>query len=158
MKTRESSRISDIIAEFKVLAEREAELAKAEIKPSAIRAALGGGMFGGAAIFGLQALLLFLIAMSLLVGWLYSQSGGLDVWPAMVLGFVTIMVLCLVIAGILALIGRAQLKRIRKPEATITEFKTTIATLTSAVKKKDSRTSSALDQLPSAEALPRRSA
>lgn len=114
----------------------QAELAKAELGPAAKNAAIGSGMFGTAGVFALHALWMLLLSAALAVGWLYVSVTGLGPWGSFTLGFLTVAVLSLLIAGLLALIGVRRFKRVKKPEATIAELQKTVAELQAALKKR----------------------
>jgi Putative Actinobacterial Holin-X, holin superfamily III len=98
---RASQQTSDLIRQ-------EMALARAEMTQKGKRAGLGGGMFGGSALFAiiaLQALAAAAIAaLALLVPWWAAclvVAGGL-----------------LLIAGVLALVGRTELHRVGSPTPT----------------------------------------
>ena len=83
------------------LARQEVALAKAELSLKAKRAGVGGGMFGGAAIFGLYAVgALVAAAIAALATAVATWAAALIV--AAVLG---------VVAGVLALQGRAKVQQ-----------------------------------------------
>ena len=103
-----SALVSDATSQVKDLVRSEIELAKAEVSGSAKKAGVGGGLLAGAAVFGLYALLFFFVFLGALL------SLWLQPWAAWLIVFVIL----LVIAGILALIGVANLKKIKAPEKT----------------------------------------
>ncbi len=111
----------------------ETELAKAEVVPAAKHAGIGSGLFAGAAAFLGHALWMLIIALALAIGWLLDSVTGLSTWGAFTLGFVITAVISIIIAAILALIGKSQIKKVRKPEATIAEAKATMSALADAV-------------------------
>jgi len=102
------------------------ELAKTQLKPSGKHAAIGGGAFGGAAGFAWMSLKFLAFGLVCFVSWLYSKT-GVSVLMALFLGFMTMFVLGLVFAGILALLGRGQFKRVTPPKAALAELKATIS-------------------------------
>lgn len=134
-----TSRLADITDGLKKLSSSQLELAKAEITPAVKHAAIGGGMFGGAGAFAMHALWMLLIGAALAVGLAFDQFTSLTTWPAFVLGFVTVGIASLLIAGILALLGRSQFRRVKKPEATIAELNATMQALTAAIKRDDQK-------------------
>lgn len=99
----------------------EIELAKTEILTGAQSAGKGVGMFVGAGLFGLYALGFLLTALA----W-GLVALGLSAW----LGFLIVAVLLLILAGILAAIGRSALKKANmRPQAAIDSTQKTIAAL-----------------------------
>jgi len=94
--------VKNITADVQQLVKGEIELAKAELVPSAKAAGKGAGLFSGAGVLGLYALGLLFIGLS----WLIGDALG-RIW----LGFLIMTAGLLVIAGILALIGKASLNK-----------------------------------------------
>lgn len=107
--------VKNLTDDIKVLVRGEVELAKAELTSSAKAAGAGAGMFGAAGYLALNAVSLLFIAGAL----------GLALLVGYPLGFVIMAVILLVIAAILALIGKSQVKKIKAPEETIAEAKAT---------------------------------
>ncbi len=112
--------VSDATRDLSALVKNEIALAKIELRDDAKAAAKGGAMFGAAAALGLLALILLsfaavygLVALGLAQGW----------------SFLIVAAVFLLVAGILALIGKKALTRIRPPERTITTTKETITVL-----------------------------
>lgn len=98
----------------------EIELAKAELKTEAKKAAVGGGMFGGAALFGLFAFLLLSFAAA------YALASAVDsTWA----GFLIIGGAYLLLAAILGLIGLKSVMKMGPPEATVRTAKETVSEL-----------------------------
>jgi uncharacterized membrane protein YqjE len=88
----------------------EIELAKAELTGSAKRAGIGGGLLAAAAAVVLVSIpFLFILIAEVLV--------ALGVWRW--LAYLIVWVFFLIIAVILALAGRSQLRKVRKPARTI---------------------------------------
>lgn len=101
--------ISDIAADLSTLVRQETELAKAELRQSATRAGKGAGMYGGAGLAGYFVLLFLSIALWWLIGhWL-----GLG-WSALI-----VAILWAVVAGVLASMGRTELKRVQGVPRTV---------------------------------------
>jgi uncharacterized membrane protein YqjE len=96
----------------------EIELAKAELSGSVKRAGIGGGMLAAAA-----AVLLFSVPFLFVVLAEVLVAIDLPRW----LSYLIVWVLFLLIAGVLALVGRSQLKKVRKPERTMETVKETAA-------------------------------
>ena len=96
----------------------EVELAKAELSGSVKRAGLGGGLLAGAGVVLLLSLpFLFVTLAELLV------EIGLVRW----LAYLIVWVFFLIVAVVLALLGRRSLKKVRKPERTMETVKDTAA-------------------------------
>ena len=96
----------------------EIELAKTELSGSAKRAGIGGGLLAGAGVILLVSVpFLFVVLAEILV------AIGLPRW----LSYLIVWVLFLLLAGVLALLGRRVLKKVRKPERTIETVKDTAA-------------------------------
>ncbi|MDG4801974.1 phage holin family protein [Micromonospora sp. WMMD980] len=95
-----SDLISRATEQLSTLVRDELALARAELIAKGRHAGLGGGLFGGAAVLGLYGLAL-LVVLAVVV---------LDLaWPLW-LAVLTVMVVVLVSAGVLALLGRRQLR------------------------------------------------
>jgi Putative Actinobacterial Holin-X, holin superfamily III len=92
--------LSDVSSDVSTLLRQEVELAKAEVRQSAARAGKGAGMLGGAGLAGHMVLLFVSIA----AWWGLGNSTGHG-WSALIVAGVW-----LVIAAVLALTGRAELK------------------------------------------------
>lgn len=94
---------SDLTQNVSTLMRQEVALAKAEATQAGVRAGKGVGMFVGAAVAGL----LFLVFLSVSAWWGLGQFLG-NQWSALVVAAVWVIV-----AVVLVLAGRAELKRIR---------------------------------------------
>jgi len=100
------------------LVRAEVELAKAELSDTVKRGGIGGGLLAAAGVIALFSVpFLFVVLAEGLV------AIGLWRW----LSYLIVWVLFLLIAGVLALVGRAQLKKVRKPERTLETVKDTAA-------------------------------
>ena len=106
--------IKDIRGDVQLLVTDQVELAKSELTPAAKNAGIGGGMFGAAGYFGINAATLIYIAAALGLAAL-----GLPYWAA----FLIVAGVLLLIAAILALIGYTRIKKIKPPERTIANGK-----------------------------------
>ena len=96
----------------------EIELAKTELSGTVKRAGVGGGMLAAAGVIALFSVpFLFVVLAEVLV------AVGLWRW----LAYLIVWLVFLLIAGVLALIGRAQLKKMSKPERTLKTAKDTAA-------------------------------
>lgn len=118
----EQESVGDLVREASIqlstLVRSEIELAKTELTASAKRAGISGALFGGAGAVVLFSLTFGLIALAegLHAVGLYRWLAYLTVW-----GFL------LLLAGAAALVGRLLIKRVNKPERTITTVKETAA-------------------------------
>lgn len=97
--------LGEVTRDLSTLMRQELELAKAELRESGTRAGKGAGMFGGAAVAG-HFVLLFL---SLALMW------GLAEIDALGLGWASVIVAVIwgIIAAILALRGKKEMKSIK---------------------------------------------
>lgn len=108
--------------DLSTLVHSEIELAKAEIRLDVRNAAKGGAMFGAAGFLGLLSLVLLSITIALFIAWL-----GLDAW----LAFLIVTVFYLLVAGVLALVGKKAVSKVGPPERTMRTSKDTVAFLKS---------------------------
>ena len=99
--------------DLSLLVSQEIALAKAEIKREATAAGKGAGLFGGAGFTGLFALLFLSVALAFAIG----KPTTLGV------GFLIVGLLYLVVAAVLALLGKKQVGRVGAPERTIATLK-----------------------------------
>lgn len=98
------------------LVRAEIELAKTELSTTVKRAGIGGGLLAAAGVILLFSVpFLFVVIAEVLV------AIGLPRW----LSYLIVWVLFLIIAAVLALIGRRQLKKMSKPERTLKTAKDT---------------------------------
>ena len=100
------------------LVHKEVELAKVEIKKDVAAAGKGAGLFGGAGLTGLFALLFLSLALAYGIGALGIGLG----W-----GFLIVGVLYLVAAAVLGLSGKKKISQVGPPERTIETVKDDIA-------------------------------
>jgi hypothetical protein len=87
------------------LVREEIALAKAEARQAATRLGSGAALLAGAAIAGVIGLMLLLTAVS----WAISEVFGLPVWA----GFGITTVIMLVLAGVLAMMGKRRMNAAR---------------------------------------------
>lgn len=92
--------VGDIAADLSTLVKQELALAKTELKDEATKAGKGAGMLAGAGVAGHIAL----ITLSVALGYLLSRVMDLDI------AFFLVTLLWLVIAAVLALMGKKELK------------------------------------------------
>lgn len=111
------------------------ELAKAEMIPAAKAAGIGSGMFGGAGFFALRGLALLFYAAVFAVAMMFNQLVGKSALTSLALAFLIVGIVVLLIAVVLALIGKGQFKKVKAPQATVDEFKANLAALSAGVAK-----------------------
>jgi Putative Actinobacterial Holin-X, holin superfamily III len=95
--------LGDVSRDVSTLMRQEVALAKAEARQSATRAGKGIGLFAGAGVAGM----LFLVFISVCVWWALGGLIGRG-WSALI-----VAVIWAIIAVILVVAGRAEMKRIR---------------------------------------------
>ena len=95
--------LGEVTRDLSTLMRQEVELAKAELKQSATKAGKGSGMLAGAAVGGHMVLLFLSIAL----WWGLGNAIGRG-WSALV-----VAVIWAIIAAILALMGKSQLKSVQ---------------------------------------------
>jgi len=105
--------IGGVSQDISKLFRQEVELAKAELTESAKRAGKGAGMFGGAGVTALFALLFLSIAAWWALGYLIGNA-----WSGVV-----IAVIYAIVALILFLRGRAAIKSVRGAPKTVDTLK-----------------------------------
>ena len=103
------------------LVHKEVELAKVEIKKDVAAAGKGAGLFGGAGLTGLFALLFLSAAAAYGIGALIGFG-----WGLLIVGL-----LYLVAAAVLALSGKKKISQVGPPERTIETVKEDIAVVKS---------------------------
>ncbi|HEY3604253.1 MAG TPA: phage holin family protein [Sporichthyaceae bacterium] len=119
--------------DMSVLVRSEIELAKLEMTAEAKKAAMGGGAFGGAAVFGLFGLIMGSFAAA------YGLDTVLPTWAA----FLIVTGAYFLFAAILGLVGRGAMKKIGPPERTLRTTKETVALLKNRDKKKHKKAAAA---------------
>lgn len=122
--------IKDIQSDVKNLVRGEIELAKAEMLPQAKSAGIGAGLFGAAGYLAINAATLIWIALSLTVAGLLMNAVP-AVW-AYTLGFAIVALLLLVLAGILALVGKSKIN-VTGPKRTIAQGQESVEAVKAAV-------------------------
>ena len=105
--------LGEVTKDLSTLMRQELELAKAELRTSAKRAGKGAGMLGGAGYAALMAVFFLSVAL----WWAIGQLTGLG-WSAVI-----VAVIWGVIALILFLTGRKQLKEIQGAPQTVDTLK-----------------------------------
>ncbi len=92
--------VGDIANDLTTLVKQEIELAKTEAKAEAAKAGKGIGLFGGAGVTGHLALIFLSLTLMFL----------LDSWMHTALAALIVAVLWLAAAGVMAMVGRKELK------------------------------------------------
>lgn len=111
-----SSLVNSAITDAQTLVRDQIELAKAEVSQSAKQAAAASGLFIGAAV------LMFLGFVFGLVAAAYGiAAAGLPVWA----GFLIVTGLLILVALILALVGRSRTKKVGPPVRAIEQAEKT---------------------------------
>jgi hypothetical protein len=112
-----STGLGDLLAgvtrDLSTLFRQEVELAKAELTDTAKKAGKGAGMFGGAAVAGLFALLFLTITVWWALGYLIGNA-----WSALI-----ITVVYAIVALVLFLRGRKQFKTVQGAPQTVDSLK-----------------------------------
>jgi hypothetical protein len=111
--------------DLSTLLRSEIELAKLEMTAEAKKAAVGGGAFGGAAVFGLFGLIMGSFAAA------YGLDTVMPTWAA----FLVVMGGYLFLAAVLGLVGLGAVKKLGPPERTVRTTKETLAALKNHKKK-----------------------
>jgi hypothetical protein len=112
--------LGEVTKDLSTLMRQELELAKAELKQSATRAGKGAGMLGGAGYAASMTILFLSIALWWALGTLVG--GG---WSGVI-----VAVIWAIIALILFLVGRKQLKEVNGAPKTVASLKKIPETLT----------------------------
>lgn len=102
--------ISSATKDVSTLVSAQIELAKAELKESASEAAGGIAMLVAAGVMAFLAFIFLLITIAYVLVQL-----GLPIWA----GFGIVTLVLLIVTGILALVGKKHLAKIKGPERTI---------------------------------------
>jgi hypothetical protein len=112
-----STSLGDLLAEvsrdISTLMRQEVELAKAELRDTAARAGKGAGLMGGAGYAGLMAVFFLSVALWWALGYLIGNA-----WSAVI-----VAVIWGVVALVLFLIGRKNIKSIKGAPQTVDTIK-----------------------------------
>jgi hypothetical protein len=108
--------VMDAQRDISTLISKEIQLAKSEIKVSVKHGGVGIGLFAGAAFLGLLAIIMLSVAIAYFIHW---NGQGLDLHWA----FLIVFALYVLIAGLLALVGIRQVKKVKAPERAIEQGK-----------------------------------
>lgn len=134
--------VKNITDDVRTIVHGELALFKAEAQATGKRVGTGVGMFGAAGYFGLNAVSLLFMAGGFGIGLLFTHF--LD-WPllgAAAVGYAGMALLLLLMAGILALLGKSSLNKAKSPEEAINEAKATVTAVKGAVTRGTEQVSS----------------
>ena len=106
--------VMDAQRDISTLVSKEIALAKSELKVSVKHGGVGIGLFAGAAFLGLLAVIMLSVSIAYFIHW-----AGLGLHWA----FLIVFALYVLLAGLLALIGVRQVKRVKAPERAIKQGK-----------------------------------
>jgi F0F1-type ATP synthase assembly protein I len=106
--------VAETTRDFSTLIRSEIELAKTEIKVSLKFGGVGAALLAAAAFVGILAIIIVSIAFALFLDWWFAGTAT---------AFLIVFVIYLLVAGLLALLGIRNVKRVRAPEQTIAAVK-----------------------------------
>lgn len=106
--------VSDASRDVSTLIRNEIKLAKAELRISAQAGGLGIALFAAAAFFLVMALIMLSVAFAYFINW---NGEGL----ALQWAFSIVFGVYLLVTALLAFIGLRKVKKVRAPEAAITQ-------------------------------------
>jgi uncharacterized membrane protein YqjE len=112
--------VQDVSTHLSTLVHGEIELAKSELTASVKNAGTGAGMFIGAAVIAVFALIFGFVALA-------EALIAIGLWRW--LGYLIVFLLLIAVAGVLVLMGVRKVKRVRAPQRTIETTKDTVAFL-----------------------------
>ena len=118
--------LKDIRGDVQLLVNDQVALAKSELTPAAKNAGIGGGLFGAAGYFGINAATLLYVAAAFGLAAL-----GLPYWAA----FLIVAGVLLLLAAIAGLIGYSRIKKVKPPEKTIANAQALVSELSTAVNR-----------------------
>jgi len=105
--------LQEVSRDLSTLFRQEVELAKAELKESAKKAGKGAGLFGGAGVAGLLALVFVSIAVWWALGYLIGNA-----WSGLV-----VAVIWGIVAAVLAMTGKKEIEEIDGAPQTVDTLK-----------------------------------
>ncbi len=124
--------IESITSDVKTIVKGEIELAKAEMVPQVKSVGVGAGLFGAAGYLGLQAATLIFVALGFLISQFFL--GLMAPGFAYASGFGVLALLLLIVAGILALIGKGKFN-VHGPDRTIAQADQAVSDVQTAVSR-----------------------
>lgn len=126
----EKQKISDLIFtitdDIRTIVKGEIELAKAEIIPQIKSFVAGLGMFGAAGYFALVGAHFLFIFFAMGTAWLFIAQLGFNPIPAVFAGFGIWALIFFILAGVLALVGKINVGKLKGPEKAIAAGTATI--------------------------------
>jgi Protein of unknown function (DUF1469). len=126
--------IKSIQADVTTIVRGELELAKAELIPQAKKAGIGAGLFGAVGYLGLSAMAVLFSTVGFAWAIGFQAWFHLELLPALFWGFLTDTVTILVVAGLLAVIGKAQFT-FSEPKAAMAQAEASVAAVKDAVER-----------------------
>jgi hypothetical protein len=105
--------LTEVSRDLSTLFRQEVELAKAELKETAKKAGKGAGLFGGAGVAGLLALVFLSIAVWWALGYLIGNA-----WSGLV-----VAVIWGIVAAVLAMTGKKEIEEIDGAPQTVDSLK-----------------------------------
>ena len=105
--------LSEVSRDISTLMRQEVDLAKAELKESASRAGKGAGLFGGAGVAGILALVFVSVALWWALGYLMGNA-----WSALI-----VAAIWGVVALVLTLVGKREIESISGMPKTLDTLK-----------------------------------
>ncbi len=117
--------VTDVAADLSTLMRQEIELAKAEVRQSALQAGRGAGLLAGAGI----SVHMFLVFASVAVWWGLGDAIGHG-WSGLIVGGIWLL-----IAAVLGLMGRRELSSV----SGLTQTQETVKKIPGAVKGNEAR-------------------
>ena len=112
--------VADATHDVSELVRHEIALAKSEMKRDVARAGAGAAMLGAAAFLGAVGFVLLCVTAARGL-----EAAGLPAW----LSYLIVAVALLLLAGLLALLGKGRLQKVTAPQRTIATSKGTVAAL-----------------------------
>lgn len=126
----EKQKISDLIFtitdDIRTIVKGEIELAKAEIIPQIKAFVAGLGMFGVAGYFAIVGAHFLFIFFAMGTAWLFIAQAGFNPVPAIFAGFGIWALIFFILAGVLALLGKINVGKLKGPEKAIAAGTATI--------------------------------
>lgn len=113
--------VQSAIADTQQLVRGQIELTKAELRQTAKETANASGMFVGAGVLAFLGFVFILVSAAYGI----SLATGWPIWS----GFLIVAVVLIIVAAILALIGRKHVRRVGPPQRSIAALEATKSTL-----------------------------
>ena len=104
--------VADASRDISTLISKEIQLAKRELKVSVTNGGIGAALFAAAGFLLVLAVIMLSVSIAYFIHW-----AGLELWWC----FLIVFGLYAVLAGLLALVGIAKVKKVRAPERAIAQ-------------------------------------